>query len=128
MGEFVHAVHVGCAAVSIVGFVMRGTAMLLEVDWRRVGFLRVGPHLVDTVFLGSGIWLAASLGVSPIAQPWLAAKIAGLFCYIALGMIALRFGRTRALRGAAFCAALLAFAYIVGVALSRSTASWYSFW
>jgi uncharacterized membrane protein SirB2 len=57
--------------------------------------------------------------LSPIAHPWLAAKIAGLLAYIVLGAIALRRGRTKRIRTAALLAALVVFGYIVGTALQR---------
>ena len=51
--------------------------------------------------------------------PWIAAKIVGLVVYIALGMVALRLGRTRAIRAGAWVAALITFGYIVTVALTK---------
>ena len=51
--------------------------------------------------------------------PWIAAKIIGLFAYIALGMVALRFGRTKAVRATAWIAAMLTFGYIVSVAVTK---------
>ena len=59
------------------------------------------------------------LGLSPAKAPWIAAKIVALIVYIALGMIAFRFGRTRRIRGIAFALALLTFGYIVTVAISK---------
>jgi len=44
----------------------------------------------------------------------------GLLAYILLGMMALKRGRTLAIRRGYFCLALLSYAYIVGVALSRN--------
>ena len=55
----------------------------------------------------------------PFVQPWLTAKFFGLLAYILLGMMALKRGRTKAQRAAFFIAAMLAFAYIVSVALLR---------
>ena len=43
----------------------------------------------------------------------------GLVAYIGLGTVALKRGRTRAGRAAAFFAALATFAYIVSVAVTR---------
>ena len=69
--------------------------------WIRQRVARTLPHVVDTVLIVSAIWLAWLLRVSPTNAPWLAAKIAGLLVYIAFGMVALRFGRTKATRAAA---------------------------
>jgi uncharacterized membrane protein SirB2 len=67
----------------------------------------------------SALWLAWMLKLTPSNAPWIAAKIAGLLVYIGIGMIALRFGRTKAVRGGAWLAAMLTFAYIVSVAITK---------
>ncbi len=112
-------IHQSAVAVSFAGFFARGIGMLRDAPWIRQRVARTLPHVVDTVLIVSAIWLAWLLRVSPTNAPWLAAKIAGLLVYIALGMVALRFGRTKATRAAAWCAALLTFGYIVSVALTK---------
>ena len=51
--------------------------------------IRILPHIIDTLFLLSGITLLTFLGGTPLTQPWMLFKIAGLVIYIGLGMIAL---------------------------------------
>ena len=114
-----YSVHVVCVVISASLFVARGAAETAGADWRKWRVLRVAPHFVDTVLLASAVTMVWLLGLSPIAQPWLAAKLVGLVCYIGLGMVALRFGGTKKLRRLAFAGALLALAYIVSVAVSR---------
>jgi uncharacterized membrane protein SirB2 len=46
-------------------------------------------------------------------------QVLGLVAYIALGTIALKRGRTKGERAAAFAGALLAVAWVVSVALTR---------
>jgi uncharacterized membrane protein SirB2 len=58
-------------------------------------------------------------GQSPGNHPWLMAKLCALVAYIVLGTIALKRGKTLAVRASAFVAALLVFAYIVAVAVTR---------
>lgn len=98
--------------------------MLVESPLREARWTRLVPHVIDTVFLVTGIWLAVRIGQYPLVQTWLTAKVFGLVGYIILGSIALKRGPTRAIRAAAFVAALAMFAYIVGVARSRSPWSW----
>ena len=62
--------------------------------------------------------------LNPLTQSWLLAKFAGLVFYVLLGSVALRRGPTRPIRASALLAAGLAFLYVVGVALSKSPASW----
>ena len=114
-----YSLHVVCVVISASLFVGRGAAENAGADWRKWRVLRVAPHIVDTVLLASAVTMVWLLGLSPIAQPWLAAKLIGLVCYIGLGMVALRFGGTKKVRRIAFAGALLALAYIVSVALSR---------
>lgn len=113
-------VHVTCVAISGTGFALRGLLMLAESPLLRRRWVRVLPHLVDTVLLASAIGLAVWSRRSPIAEAWLGAKIVALVAYVVLGALALRRARTRAGRVRAFVAALLVFAYIVGVAISKS--------
>jgi uncharacterized membrane protein SirB2 len=112
-------VHVACAVLSITGFAARGVLMLRDSALLQSRFARVAPHVVDTILLASAIALAWLSGQYPFAQPWLTAKLLALFAYIALGMIALRRGRSKTVRIIAFAAALAAVLYIVSVALAR---------
>lgn len=111
--------HMGCAALSISLFLLRGVWMLQGSALLRQRWVRIAPHLVDTVLLGSAITLAVLSGQYPFAQAWLGAKVLALLLYIVLGTIALKRGRTRRIRALAFAGALATFAYIVLVALLR---------
>lgn len=112
-------VHVACVVLSIAGFAARGVLMLRESHLLRARFVRMAPHAVDTALLASAIALAWMSGQYPFAQSWLTAKVLALAAYIGLGTIALKPGRSPALRRAAFVLALAAVLYIVSVALTR---------
>jgi len=113
------SLHVGCAALSIAGFAARGALMLGNSPILQNRFVRVAPHVVDTILLLSAVWLAWSLRQVPFVQGWVTAKVVALVVYIVLGAVALRRGRTKAVRAAAFAGALLTAAYIVSVAVTR---------
>ena len=116
--------HVTCAVLTISGFLLRGCWMITESRYLEHRITKIAPHVVDTILLTSGITMLALLAMNPFTQPWLVAKFAGLAAYIALGMIALKRGRTRAARVAAFVAAIAVFAFIAGAAVMHSPASW----
>ena len=116
--------HVLLAAATIGGFILRGIWMIVDSPLLDHRATRVAPHIVDTLFLSTGIAMLVELSMNPLTQPWLLAKFAGLFVYIVLGTIALRRGRSRRSRIAAFAAAILVFVWITGVARSHSLASW----
>lgn len=112
--------HMTLAATSVSLFVIRGLWMFAGSPMLSRGWVRRTPHLVDSMLLASAIALAWWAGVSPLSSPWLGAKIAALLAYIVLGSIALKHGRTRAARLAAFIAALGCFAYIVTTAVTKN--------
>lgn len=115
--------HVGAVVVSFGLFLLRGLWMLAAPHRLRVRWVRIAPHVVDTVLLASAIALAVRTLQYPLAQSWLSAKVLGLVVYIVLGRIALK-GRTRAQRIPAFLLAIMAFAYIVAVAMTRDPLPW----
>jgi uncharacterized membrane protein SirB2 len=117
-------VHVAAATVSIVLFFVRGVWMLRASPLRSRRWARIVPHVNDSVLLLAAIILAVMSGQYPLRLDWLSAKLAALVLYILLGMVALRFGRTPGVRAGAFVAALLMFAYIVAVALTRRPLPW----
>ena len=112
--------HVSSALLSIGGFALRGYWMLTDNPLLQRRLTRVLPHIIDTLLLGSAIGLLLVWQTDPLQLPWLIAKIVGLLLYIGLGMVALRFGKTRRQRATAFGLALLTAAYILAVAYSKS--------
>ena len=112
--------HVTCVVLSSLGFCLRGYWMLVESPRRTLRLSRVLPHLVDTLLLGSALTMAWMSGQYPLVMPWLTAKFFGLLAYILLGTMALKRGRTKAIRSRFLLLALLAYGYIVSVALTRS--------
>jgi len=119
--------HTLAAMVTISGFILRGYWMMTGSGILQHRVTRVAPHIVDTIFLLSGIAMLAILSLNPLSHSWLLAKFVGLVVYIVLGTIAIRRGSTMRIRTIAFVAALSVFAYIVGVALSKSPASWLAY-
>lgn len=112
-------IHVTCVVLSGGGFFVRGVWMLNGSPMLDRRWVRIVPHVVDTVLLASAIALAVSIRQYPFVEDWLTAKLAGLLAYIGLGMFALRRGRSKRLRCGFWLAALAAFGYIVAVALTR---------
>ena len=68
--------------------------------------------------------MAWQSGQYPFVQDWLTAKFFGLLAYIVCGTVALKRGRTMRQRTLFLAFAVLAYAYIVSVALTRSSSPW----
>jgi uncharacterized membrane protein SirB2 len=109
-------VHIGCAILTITLFVLRGGLMLANSPSQQNWVLRYLPHVVDTVLLTTALMLTTVIHQYPFAAGWLTTKVVLLVVYIVLGSIALKRGRTKTVRVAAFAAALATIGYLVTVA------------
>ena len=117
-------VHVGAVIVSFGQFFLRGLWMMATPEKLAARWVRVVPHVIDTVLLVSAIALAVLTTQYPFVQPWLTAKVLALLVYILLGTVAIRRGRTRRARIVAWILALIVFASIVAVARTRVPFAW----
>ncbi|MGD8595290.1 MAG: SirB2 family protein [Gammaproteobacteria bacterium] len=116
----IKTIHVATALISITGFTIRGIWMLRDSPLLLQKWVRIVPHINDTVLLLSAIILAVQINQAPLVQGWLTAKVLGLLVYIGLGMVALRFGKTKPVKALAFLSAIVVFVYIVLVALTKN--------
>ena len=96
----VKQLHVAAVTVTIALFAVRVAWMIAAPERLQRRWVKVVPHAIDTVLLLSGAYLAWQLGGAGI-RGWLPAKLAALVLYVALGIVALRRGRTRQVRIAA---------------------------
>lgn len=119
---WIKTLHVACVILSLSGFAARGVLMLAGSPLLNARWVRVAPHVVDTLLLASAAWLAWFLQQYPFVHGWLTAKVLGLLAYIGFGMVALRRGRTKRTRATFFALAIAAAAYVVWVALTRDPA------
>jgi uncharacterized membrane protein SirB2 len=112
--------HIACVVLSGAGLFLRGLLTMANSPLLRRRWLRIAPHVNDSVLLAAAIALMLLTRQYPFVDAWLTAKVLGLAAYIVLGAVALRPGRPRGVRIAAWLAALAVFAYIVSVALTKS--------
>jgi len=114
MLKHIHLLFVALLVVSFVGRVMLAEfrPAALSQKW-----LRIAPHVLDTLLLLSGLalvfqgnWLIAEYG-------WIVAKMLALSVFIGFGMLAMREAGTA--RWLAFAGALICLFYIAKVAISK---------
>ena len=109
-------IHVSCAVISFALFFLRGIWSFNGSPIMQQRWVKIVPHAVDTLLLVSALALAFIIQQYPLVDAWLTAKFFGLLLYIILGSVALKYGKTKAIRIAAWLGAQVAFAYIVLVA------------
>jgi len=113
------AIHICTVAVSYILFFVRGIWMLSDSPLLQQRWVRIVPHVNDTLLLAAGVWMTAIIQQYPGTHGWLTAKLTGLVLYILLGLVALRPGRAKRVRAAAWIAAQVVFGYIVAVAFNH---------
>lgn len=118
--------HMLLVALSGLLFLLRGIWMLLDSPRLQQRWVKIVPHVIDTLLLATAIGLMFQIQQYPIAQSWLTAKVVALVVYIVLGTIAIKRGKTKAIRSLALVLALLCFAYLVSVAFSHHPAGFFA--
>jgi uncharacterized membrane protein SirB2 len=108
--------HFSLAFVSVAGFVIRAGWSYSGSDLLQEKWVRIAPHVVDTLLLSLGVALALSLPDGPW-QGWLLAKLVGLVAYIGFGVMTLR-GHGM-VKHVGLLGALISVGYIFSVAFSR---------
>lgn|SRR5690554_442834 len=113
-------IHMTCALISIIFFSVRAIwafngSALLQKKW-----VKITPHIVDTILLFSAICLAIAWVQNGALPAWISAKLIGLVAYIFFGVMTLKKAKNAQQRFAYFALALLTFAYIVGVAFTKN--------
>ena len=111
-------VHVVLAYATVAGFAVRGIWALTGSPLREQRWVRIAPHVVDTLLLALGVTLAVMLSVSPLEHAWLNAKVLGLLAYIGFGVMTMR-ASSQPVKLVGFGCALVCVGYIFLVALSK---------
>lgn len=111
--------HMSLAMISVFGFVLRWSWRQYDSQLVRHRLTRIFPHVVDSFLLLSGVLLAMKINLSPVGGTWLGAKLWGLLAYILLGSAAMKLPVRRAAAVLAFLLALLAFAWMASVAVTK---------
>lgn len=114
--------HLLTVAISITLFVLR-----FYWQWRRspIGgrrWVKIAPHLNDTLLFVSGIALVVTFGFYPLLgmDSWLTEKLFGVIIYILLGYVALgKKTQSQRLRTVAFVLALGCLYLIIKLATTK---------
>jgi len=116
----IKTVHIISAAGIYILFFLRGIWSLNGSTVMCQRWIKIVPHVVDTLLIVSAIALAFSIRQYPFVDTWLTAKIIALLLYIMLGAVALRYGRSKTVRFSAWILAQLVLGYIVLVAINHN--------
>ena len=89
-------------------------APLLQNRW-----LKVLPHLNDTLLLSAAIYLMIAVGQYPFVNHWLTAKVVALLVYIGLGMVTLKYAKSTLSKLVFALLSISVFGFILWAAVTR---------
>lgn len=120
----IKSVHILAVALSGFLFATRGGFAIAGARWPYLAGVRYLSYAIDTVLLTAALMLATVLPAALFANHWLTVKLLLVVLYIALGVFALRRGRSKRVRAACFAVALLTYFVVIGIAVAHHPLGW----
>lgn len=111
--------HLTAVGLSILFFIFRFIWSQFNAEALSKKWVKILPHIIDTVLLASAIWLCVILSQYPLANAWLTFKVIGVVLYIVFGLFALKKAKTATGRWSFFVASLAVLAATAMVAVTK---------
>ena len=119
MYMLVKHLHLTAVALSLLLFTLRfiwalkGSAML-QKKW-----VKIVPHVIDTVLLASALTLCFIIVQYPFVDAWLTEKVIGVIGYILMGFYTLKWAKGNVSRSFGFIAALALVIFTAKIAVFK---------
>jgi len=82
MYEIAKGMHLSAVILTFLFFLIRFALLLKQSPMLQQKWLKITPHIADTLLLVTIIWLVILSGIYPFMNGWASAKLAGLVFYI----------------------------------------------
>lgn len=112
-------IHMTCIALSVLLFIMRFIWTMTQSSMLQKKWVKITPHIVDTLLILSAATLCVLISQYPFVTPWVTEKLVGLFMYVFMVALALKMARTNFMRVIGFIGALSWIAFTALVAISK---------
>lgn len=112
-------IHLTAVVLSVALFTLRFVWAQFDPGFLNKKWVKIVPHIVDTILLVSAIWLCTLISQYPFVSEWVTFKVIGVLAYILMGLLALKWGRTVTMRWVGFVGALAWLALTAKVAISK---------
>lgn len=119
MYEIVKHIHLTTIALSVVLFLLRFILSARQSPMLQKKWLKILPHIVDTLLLLSAGTLCVLLKQYPFVDAWVTETLLAFVMYVFMVTLALKLGRTAFLRGIGLLGALSWIAFAGMVAVSK---------
>ncbi|MDO6695561.1 SirB2 family protein [Aliiglaciecola sp. 3_MG-2023] len=111
--------HLTAVALSIILFILRFVWLQRKSALLHKKWVKIVPHIVDTVLLVSAITLCFIVPFNPIQHPWLWQKILLVIAYIGLGFYVLKFANSTLKQWGGFALAIACLSLAANLAFSK---------
>lgn len=118
--QTIKMIHLYSVIASLSFFIVRAIWMLQKSPLLHKRWVKVSPHFIDTVLLGSAVALSLQIGQYPFVHSWLTIKVLLLLVYIVAGAAALKYAKKRLTQMVSLLIAIFSASWIVASAVTKS--------
>ncbi|GLX79965.1 SirB family protein [Thalassotalea insulae] len=111
--------HMTVALISVAFFTLRFAWTLVDSSLLTKKWVKVTPHLVDTLLLVLGVIMMVKLALNPFEQLWLGEKLLAVLAYIFTGYYTLKLARNRMMQILGYLGAIGWVLLIVRLAITK---------
>jgi len=111
--------HMTLAVLSISLFSLRFIWTLSNSSKLQAKWVKITPHIIDTLLLIIGVVMAVKFSINPVEQLWLGEKILAVFAYIFTGYFTLKLARNKPMQIIGYLGAIGWVMLIVRLAMTR---------
>lgn len=111
--------HMTLAVLSISLFTLRFIWTLSNSSKLQAKWIKITPHIIDTLLLIIGVVMVVQYSINPIEQLWLGEKLLAVFAYIFTGYFTLKLARNKPMQIIGYLGAMGWVMLIVRLAMTR---------
>jgi len=111
--------HMTLAVLSISLFTLRFIWTLANSSRLQAKWIKITPHIVDTLLLAFGVVMAVQYSINPIEKLWLGEKLLAVVAYIFTGYFTLKLARNKPMQIIGYLGAMGWVMLIVRLAMTR---------
>lgn len=113
--------HMTIALLSVLLFTLRFFWTLANSAQLDKKWVKITPHIIDTLLLLLGVGMMMKLAINPLEQLWLGEKLIGVVAYIFTGYYTLKLARNKTMQIIGYLGAMGWVMLVVRLAMSKET-------
>ncbi|GAA0858266.1 SirB2 family protein [Aliiglaciecola litoralis] len=116
---FTKHLHMTAVVLTILFFIVRFFWLMRGSDMLMKKWVKISPHIIDTILLASAVALCFLVPWNPLQHPWLWQKILLVVIYILMGFYVLKRANSTAARWTGFAVGMVCLALAGKMAVTK---------